>query len=153
MLAYRRIETNKKLARQIWLAEESAPRWFMSASHVWTPDYKSFLKFWSKCREIYGLFENDVLISAVYFEFLSEHSVNLHVSVVEKCDQKKLVRFFKSLKILQEQNGVKSFEGWMLDKNKGLRKLGNEAGFYETGLKMCYGNDGKRVFNWVQVRG
>lgn len=152
MLTYRRIETDQHFAETIWQAEESAPRWFRESSHIWTPTFESFLEFWQNCREIYGLFDGGKLLVCVYLEFLAEHSINIHISVVEAVKSDATVRFFSSLRRKKHSEGVTDMRGWILSKNRHLIGIVEQSGFRKTGLKMDYGESNARVLRWIEMR-
>lgn len=153
-LTYRQIQNDKQYRKLIWRTEETFPEWFRNASHAWTPDYKAHVKFWKSCKEIYGLFDNDRLVCALYIQWLNEKDVNVHVSVIEKINPEKIVRFFASLKRHKRAEGVRGITGWIFEKNRHLLEIGKRAGFFKTGLEMSYGADSKgRVLRWIEVRG
>lgn len=153
MLTYRNIKPEEHWAGTIFLAELKAPQWFKDASAVWHPDIGSFMDFWRGCGEIWGLFQGDDLAACVYLEFLSPVQVNIHISVLAKVPEKDMIRFFVSLKDQKARDGIEIMTGWLLDRNRGLRRIATEAGFLPTGLVMDYGQSKGKVLKWVQVRG
>jgi hypothetical protein len=154
MLTYRPIQNNLEFAETVWQFEESLPEWWREHNHAWTPDYESYLKFWKEdCREIYGLFRGDTLLSCIYIEFLTDISTNVHISVISKdVSENDLVRFFISVKQHKINEGVRYIEGWIAARNKRMLELGEAAGFRPTGLKMDYGQSRGKSLRWIQVR-
>jgi hypothetical protein len=152
MLHYREIRDEEGYADQVWKAEESAPRWFRDAAHVWTPDFDRFIAFWRNCGEIYGLFDDDRLLAMVYIEYRTLLVVNIHVSVIAKVPEGELERFFVSLMRKKAQEGVQVMTGWVLAKNRGLLRVARNAGFKPNGLKMTFGASNGRALEWIQVR-
>lgn len=152
MLTYRKINDEPAFARHIWNIEETAPRWYRDA---WHKTYEDFEAFWLACDEIYGLFDDERLIAAVYLEYLNpEHLIlNIHVSVASKARRPSdLVRFFQSLKNEKAMAGVTLMVGWLLKRNRGMLKVARLAGFEPTGLEMSYGSARGKVQEWIQVR-
>lgn len=144
MLSYRKIK-HKNFAPLIWQKESELPRWFQRASHVWTPDYESFEKFYNECSEVWGLFDDDRLAAVVYLEIEGE-KVNIHVSVLERLPAEKIVRFFRSLVRYKHAEGLRDMRAWILQKNRALLKIARETGFFETGLRMDFGG-----FRWLEL--
>ena len=146
-----------ELRRIVWDAEKNSPLWFQQASAVWHPTYEAFSEFWENCGEIWafadkqpsGLVEFKLL---VYLEFLQPHSINIHVSVIAPIAREKLTESLKWLKDKKASDGVTTLVGWLLDKNRGMRKIAEEVGFRETGAKMDYGVARGRVLRWRQYR-
>ena len=151
-LSYRLINNRSDLTRLIWDREELAPRHFQDASAVWHPTFESFETFWRECREVVGLLDDDKLLAAVYIEYITPVQVNVHVSVIEKVKEDDLVRFFKSLIRQHAIEGVEVITGWMTTTNRGLRRVAKAAGFYETQLRMIYGQSKGRPIEWIQMR-
>ncbi len=152
MLTYRRIETETKYRKTIWIAEQNSPQWFRDASAIWTPTYRSFIEFWRSCDEIWGLFDGDDLAAVVYLAFEMSWAVNIHVSVVKELPPDEITRFFVSLTRQKREDGVRSFNAWVLSKNRGLLRVAEAAGYRKTGLKMDYGAARGRVLRWVEIR-
>lgn len=160
-LSYHIINDRLDLRKLIWEREQAAPEWFKAASSVWHPTFESYCEFWDAC-EVYGLFRlrttdngqrtiEEKFLACVYIEYLAERDINVHISVVEKCEERELVKFFRSLANHKAERGVVSITGWILAKNRPMRRVGEKAGFLPTGLVMSYGEHKDRVLEWVQV--
>lgn len=150
---YRPIKPNLKYAAQIWQTEETFPRFFRDASKVWHKDFAAFLEFWENCGEIYGLFGDDEnLISVVYLETLADHAVNIHVSVLEKCDTEIIIKFFASLVRQKRSEGVTDMQTFILDKNRHLKRIALQTGFRESGLVMRFGESHGRILKWLEFK-
>lgn len=160
-LTYRRIDAEDHWPEIIWKREDQFPEWFRAASRAWTPTFQSFVYFWGECDEVWGLFSQDKpdeLLACVYLEYLPyigslPDAVNIHLSVLSHVPDAEVVRFFRSLKNQKALDGVRRMHGWLVEKNKKLRELAEDAGFTKTGLTMSYGSYGERVFKWIEVRG
>jgi hypothetical protein len=105
------------------------------------------------CGEIWGLFRCDELIAVVYIDFKTETTVEVHIAAIREVKPDELVRFFASLKNYKKSQGVEVIIGWLNERNRHLIRIGEQAGFHSTGLRMTYGFSGQRVFTWVQVQG
>jgi RimJ/RimL family protein N-acetyltransferase len=154
MLTYRLINNRlKHLCQIVWDAEQESPAWFRTSGQVWHPTFATFEAFWND-TEKYGLFDDERLLAVVYIEDIGPGMLNVHCSVLDpKTAERHLIAFFQSLvrkKAVYE--GATTIVGWLLDKNRGLRRVIEKAGFYPTGLTMRYGQYRGRVLKWVQVR-
>lgn len=142
------------LCRSTWDVESEAPRWFREASAVWHPSFEAFAEFWENCGEIWAFVDSDCETMTtrfvVYIEFLNPTSINIHVSVISSIDREKMIESLKWLKAKKADDGVTSMVGWLLDKNRGIRKIAEAVGFRESGAKMDYGVARGRVLRWVQ---
>lgn len=151
MLSYSLINNHPDLAQLIWHHEQSSPEWFRSSGAVWHKTFADFETFWKACI-VYGLFDADKLLATVYIEEIQPAVLNVHVSVVEKCEERDLVRFFQSLVRQYAMEGAEVIVGWMTANNRGLRRVAEKAGFSDTGLRMAYGQTRGKVINWIQMR-
>ncbi len=151
MLTYRQIESEIDFARKIYDSEMQAPRWFRDAFKVWIKSFDEYLIFWKNCAEIYGLFDDERLLCAVYLEHKSEAYLEIHISVVASCPNKELVRYFASLRRLKRAEGFTAQVGWLASRNRQMLAVAEDAGFHKTGLKMSCGHTGRTVFTWAQV--
>ena len=149
-------EASSALCRSVWTAEREAPRWFREASQVWHPTFEAFAEFWENCGEIWEFLDSGCETATtrflVYLEFLQPHSINIHVSVIAPIDNGKLTESLKWLKDKKAADGVTSMVGWLLDKNRGMRKIAEAVGFVETGATMSYGAARGKVLRWRQYR-
>lgn len=138
----------------VWNNESNAPLWFKEASGVWHPTLEAFEEFWNNCGEIWVFHDTEDMETKflVYLEFLQPHSINIHVSVIAPIDNEKLTESLKWLKDKKAADGVTSMVGWLLDKNRGMRKIAEAVGFVETGAKMDYGVARNKVLRWRQYR-
>lgn len=157
MLTYHRIDGQDGWHNAVWEREESLPEWFQAASHVWTADREAFEEFWNGCDEVWGLFregEPSKLLACVMLEFERPRHTNIHVSVIDpELPEDDLVRFWRSLKYQKALDGILIMEGWILDKNRPLKRIARRAGFEETGLVMTHGERKGKALRWLQVRG
>ena len=151
MLKYRRIETEIDFAPKIYDSEMRAPRWFRDAFKVWIKSFDEFLMFWKNCAEIYGLFDDERLLCAVYLEHKAEAYLEIHISVVASCPNEELVRYFASLRRLKFSEGFSAQIGWLVSRNRQMLDVAARAGFVQTGLKMDKRNTNGKVFTWLQV--
>lgn len=156
MLTYKLIGHEKKYAREIWIIEQQGPRWFVDASAVWTPTYRSFLKFWRQNWEIWGLFDDDSErgpLAVVYLDLLSEaFDINIHVSILDrKLSVEDIVRFFSSLTLHKTEQGVRYKQAWILGRNRFLMNIARRAGYEPTGVEMTYGSARGKTLDWIQV--
>jgi RimJ/RimL family protein N-acetyltransferase len=153
MLTYRLINNRPDLCKQVWDNEDNAPEWYRVAGSVWHPTFAVFEAFWND-TEKYGLFDYESLIAVIYIEDISPGVLNAHVSVLDpKVADRHLIGFIQSLirkKAMYE--GAVTIVGWILDRNRGMRRVAEKAGFYPTGLTMRYGQSRGKVLNWVQMR-
>ena len=151
MLTYRLINNRPDLTRLIWDAEQKAPQFFRDASAVWHKTFADFEAFWQRC-EIYGLSDDDRLLSVIYIEHIGPFAINVHISVVDKVPEVDLVRFFVSVKNKKAIEGITEITGWILKQNKGMRRTGEAAGFAFNGCRMIYGVSKNRPLVWLQYR-
>jgi hypothetical protein len=152
MLTYAQIDSNH--ARVVWNAEQGNPRWFKDAAAVWieTDTLEDFEAFWDRCREVYGLFDDAKLLAVVFLDYVTDYSIEIHVSVIGDVAEDDLVRFFRSLKNQKATEGVTIMVGWMLARNRPMLRIGEAAGFKQTGLKADCGESRGKVLRWLQVR-
>jgi hypothetical protein len=150
MPTYRLID--ESYAQHVWDIESTLPRWFTDCRQTWTPDFASYLEWWRRCREIYGLFEGEDLLAAVMLEYLPA-DVNLHVSVLVRIPESQIIRFFASVKRQKWQDGVKISTCWAYEKNRKLIRIAEAVGYRRTGLRCDQGSARGRVQRWVQLRG
>lgn len=155
MQIIRQIQNEKHYAKEIWRFEMSLPRIFRDANFSWTPNYKSFRKFWNSCGEIWGLIDETrgCLLSCIYLEFERPDSINIHLSVLENIGPADLARFFSALRSHKQSEGVWNMQAWVLSKNRSLREIIKISGFVESGLRMDFGASRGKVLNWVEYRG
>lgn len=153
MFTYRRIEDSEThFIDHVWSIEQTLPEVFRDASRAWTPDIESWREFWGRC-EVWGLFDGDELGACVYLEPLGPRAVNIHISVLKKCPQTELVRFFRSLTAHKAGEGLVSRTAWILERNRALLRIAELTGYEPTGLKMDFGASRGRLLRWVQFRG
>lgn len=151
MLTYKLINNRPDLCSLIWDREQKAPQFFRDASAVWTPTFESFVEFWER-HEIYGLFDDDRLLAAIFIEMIAPHHANVHISVIDKLPEADLVRFFISVKNKKVIEGITEITGFILAQNRGMLRTGKAAGFEPTGLVMKYGQSRQKILHWVHVR-
>jgi len=151
MLTYKTINDRADLRELVWLTEQTAPEWFKAANSLWHPTPESFETFWNNCT-VHGLMDGDDLKAIVFIEHLAPASINVHVSVIEKVEERDLVRFFASLVRLYALEGVTVITGWIVGKNRGLLRVAKQASFEPTGLVMKYGTFRQKPLEWIQVR-
>lgn len=153
MLTYRNIKPDEQYAEQIWKVEQGFPEWYRDASRAWHANFDEFLSFWrTNCNEIDGLFDDDILVAAVYLEFLSGIQLNIHVSVLTRVPEPDLVRWFESLKRQKAIDGFTVMTGWLMERNRGMLRVAAKAGFDPTGCTMDYGQSRGKILRWIQVR-
>lgn len=120
---------------KFWQAEQDTPEWYRASTELWRTTKDEFLALCEK-SEIYIIGECLVFV---------EPSGELHFSVLKgaKID---VEPFWE----LREQLFTRySFLfGWVLSKNRGVRKLCESAGLRFTGLKMFYGGFRGRLLEW-----
>ena len=149
-LTYRLIDNAH--AETIWTTEQSAPRWFRDAGAAWVATFDEYVELLWTDGEVWGLFDQDNLVAAVFIESIAPTHINVHVSVIGEVKPDELVRFFVSLKNQKAIEGVTVIVGWLLGKNRGLLRVAEKAGFSVTGLRMLYGVSRSRPMEWIQVR-
>ena len=138
-------------APAIWHAEQQLPSWFRSANALWNADYGEFVAFLEDCVEIYGLFDGDSLIAAVYVEPPEPPArVVVHLSILEKRPADVLVERIAEVRTMLFRRGVRVICGWILKKNYALAAMLEKLGFAETGLTMRYGEVRGRTLKWTQ---
>jgi hypothetical protein len=136
---------------RIFEAEEGMPRWFRSASSVWTRDRESFRGFVEDCSEAWGLFDLQVgtMSAVVYFEAQDRPDVlSIHLSVIGKIAPSDFIEQTAILRNMAYRRGVRRIQGWVLGKNRSLRALLAAIGFLDTDLRMDRGESHGRVLRW-----
>lgn len=144
----------EKYAPDIWKREMDAPRFFKNSYLSWLKDYAAFLSFaQDECGEIHGFFNGDKLMCCVYFENrIKPTHLTVHLSVLDKFDIIDAVKEISELRDIQFSKGVKFIDGWILEKNRGLKAMVKAIGFLPTELEMRHGTSHGRSLKWRLFR-
>lgn len=143
-----------RYAPEVWRREMQAPHFLQRSLTCWLKTFDDFKSFaLRECEEIHALFEDNELALCVYFENKSvPESLTVHLSVLGEFDRKKAVKEICALRDIQFRQGVKKVDGWILERNFGLKKMVTEIGFMPTELTMRCGTAHGKSLRWRLYR-
>lgn len=126
---------------EYWREERTYPKWWREADETWNQTEEEFLDFCHQCHKIYEL--DDVAL--LYLEKPTPKTVNIHFSLKRGCDAYHMVNDLVAIRN-ETFKTIELIFGWVHIRNKGLRKILEDCGFYWHGFSMFYGQT--KVSEW-----
>lgn len=122
-------------------AEQELPRWYRDSTRVKNASEEQFLEFCEKCTAIFEIDDT----ALIYCEDRGNSICEVHFSMIRGTEVPITVMRKARDIVLREYNSI---FGWVLKRNRGLRRAMIELEFTPNGVEMIEGNSHGKVLQW-----
>lgn len=153
MIAIRRLDsdTDRDFYAEAWAWDIDAPRWYQDSDAVFRPEsFDEYMKLAhgdDQCDV--GVFD-DELIGLITVTLRGKGVYEGHLSAKRGANLEMLAEAVLQIRCQLFERGMSEAYLWVAAKNRAIRKLCANAGFYGTFVTMLRGSSHNRPIEWEQ---
>jgi hypothetical protein len=144
------IEKDASVFREAWDWAREAPRWFRDAMDVWKETFEEQMEA-ARNELHYGVFLDDEPAAVIRLIEAWPWVFNIHLSARRRTPLDVLVEAGSTLRDFLFAQGVKGFYGYIPTQNRGVIRLYEALGFFDSGVRCFKGMTHGRVIEWKHM--